>query len=484
MPTGSVRVVAAPRGVRPRRSWPQRLLIAFNLCFVAGTLVIAGGLGYLNWKLDQLPRVELGEGVLAEEEAPDEPQNYLIVGTDSSEGLSEDDPVTIGREDLGVLSDTIMVLRVDPNAEQAQLLSFPRDLWVPIAGGGNQRINTAISVGGAQALIETLEENFSIPVHHYLQVDFLGFKELVRAVDGVPIYFDRPLRDPNSGLNVMETGCITLDPDQALGFARSRHLEYQTDDGSWDTDPSGDIGRIHRQQHFIRQALRRAIARGVRNPVTLNNLVDVGIQNVTVDDTLAADDILALGRRFRTFDPETLATYDLDVYDDNVNGASVLQLAETQRNQEVLDIFRGVGLEDVGEPESVRVQVLNGSGQGGQAGVAAADLEGVGFDITGTGDAERFDYQQTTVRYAPGQEPAASLVARHLAGEVAFEPVLGIEGADVSVITGFDYGGVDQEPAPEDSVDLPEPEAPADGEVVPFPELAEDGEDGEDGEAD
>src|SRR5688500_14447606 len=115
---GSVRLVAGPRGARPRRSWPQRLLIAFNLSFIAGTLVAAGGLGYLNWKLDQLPRIELGDDVLEEVEAPGEPQNYLIVGTDSAAGLSEDDPVTIGRENLGVLSDTIMVLRVDPDAEE------------------------------------------------------------------------------------------------------------------------------------------------------------------------------------------------------------------------------------------------------------------------------------------------------------------------------------------------------------------------------
>ncbi len=71
-----------------------------------------------------------------------------MVGTDDAARLDPSDPVTNGRDDLGVLSDTIMVLRVDPEQTQAQLLSLPRDLWLPIAGGGEQRINTALSVGG------------------------------------------------------------------------------------------------------------------------------------------------------------------------------------------------------------------------------------------------------------------------------------------------------------------------------------------------
>ena len=129
----------AGRRARERRTWPQRLLITFNAGFIVACLVSAAALGYANEKLDQVPRIDFGEnGPLAEPEAPGEAQNYLLVGTDSSAGLDPDDSRTNGRENLGVLSDTIMLLRVDPGSTQAQLLSFPRDLRVTIPGAGVQ----------------------------------------------------------------------------------------------------------------------------------------------------------------------------------------------------------------------------------------------------------------------------------------------------------------------------------------------------------
>lgn len=408
-------------------------------------LVIAGGLGYFNYKFARLPRVAIDPGVLSAEEAPGEPQNFLVVGTDDAARLDPSDPVTNGRDDLGVLSDTIMVLRVDPSQTDAQLLSLPRDLWLPIAGGGEQRINTALSVGGPEALITTVQDYFGIEINHYMQMDFLGFEELVAAVDGVPIYFANPVRDHKTGLNVPSPGCITLSSEQALAYARSRAFEYQDEDG-WHTDGTGDLGRISRQQDFIRRALQRAVVKGVRNPVTLNQLIDVGVGNITVDDTLTAQDIFSLGKRFRTFEPSELVTRSLVVVDDVINGAQVLEMADSEENQATLDIFRGVagGGED---PASVQVQILNGSGASGQATTVADDLGAVGFTVIGTGDAERFDFANTVVRYTPGNEAAADLTMRYLAAGAQVEEVAELP-APVVVVTGLDYAGVNSDPAP------------------------------------
>lgn len=451
MPWGSDQPVAsAPVSARPgvsgRRTWPQRLLITFNVFLVVTCLVIAGGLGYFNYKFGRLPRVNIESGVLAETEAPGEPQNYLVVGTDDAARLDPSDPVTNGRDELGVLSDTIMVLRVDPAQQHAQLLSLPRDLWVPISGGGESRINAALSVGGPEALINTIQDYFGIEINHYLQMDFYGFKELVSAVDGIPIYFEHPVRDHKTGLNVPTAGCITLSPDQALAYARSRAFEYQDETG-WHTDGTGDLGRISRQQDFIRRAIQRAVVKGIRNPVTLNQLVNVGIGNVTVDDTLTAQDIFGLGKRFRTFEPSELETHTLDVVDDVINGAQVLRLADTDDNTATLNIFRGVGTGDGDDPASVQMEVLNGSGTSGQAGTVAEDLGGVGFTVIGTGDAERFDFPTTVVRYTPGNEAAADLVRRYLAAGAQVEQVDGLP-APVVVVTGLDYAGVNAEPGP------------------------------------
>ena len=104
---------------------------------IVASLTVAGGLGYLNLKLDQVPRLELGGSLRSEAESDlGGPQNYLIVGTDSAERLADDDVDRVGRGNIGLNSDTLMLLRVDPDETQAQLLSLPRDLYVTIPGGG------------------------------------------------------------------------------------------------------------------------------------------------------------------------------------------------------------------------------------------------------------------------------------------------------------------------------------------------------------
>jgi LCP family protein required for cell wall assembly len=423
------------------------VLIGFNVAMVALTLTLALVLAYANDKLEEVVRIddlplEPVGGEEGEEADPGAPQNYLLVGTDSAARLDEDDPAS--REDQGLLSDTIMVLRVDPDQTQAQLLSFPRDLWVDIPGWGEQKINAALA-GGRETLIATITENFGIPINHYVEIDFLGFQELVEAVDGVPIYLDKPLRDSQTGLYQPRAGCVTLDPDQALAYARSRHLEYLEDD-LWQTDGTGDLGRIARQQDFIRRAIQRAIDKGVRNPITLNSLVNAGVESVAIDDGLTVDDLIDLGRRFRSFDPDQLHTMALDISFDFVGDVSVLYLQDTEANEARLNIFRGVGQPGTGgaaDAAAVGVSVLNGTGITGQATETSASLAALGFDTTpGTGDAERFDIPRTVVRYVPGNEAAAQLVAAQLQAGAQLEQVTDTGGADVVLVTGLDHAGV------------------------------------------
>ena len=441
----------AGRRARARRTWPQRLLITFNLGVISASLLAAGVLAYANEKLADVPRIDLGSALVEASSEPGAPQNYLLVGTDSAAGISDDDSITEGRSNLGILSDTIMLLRVHPGQVGAELLSFPRDLWVSIPGAGEQRINAAISAGGPESLINTINANFGIEVNHYVEVDWAGFQGLVSEVDGVPMWFDKPLRDPKTGLNIPEAGCVTLDPDQALAFSRSRSLEYY-EDGYWQVDGSGDLGRIARQQALLRSAIQRAIDKGIRNPITLNSLVDVGLDTVTAVDTeLTPDDLLDLGLAFRTFEPEDLRTMSLDVYDDSINGASILRMQDTEANQQRLDIFKGLadGTSGAGPEASVQVAVNNGTGDTGQATEVADAFAGLGFDTSpGTGDAEAFDFGRTIVRYSPGHEAEAQFIAAQLVAGADLEEVGATYVADVIVVTGADYAGVVDELAP------------------------------------
>jgi polyisoprenyl-teichoic acid--peptidoglycan teichoic acid transferase len=431
---------------RRRRTWGQRSALAFGCVAAAGLLASAAGLTYVLRKYERLPRVELS-GVLDEEAETGEPQNYLIVGIDNADNLPGGDPVRIGR-DSTLHSDTIMILRTDPASRRAALLSLPRDLFVPIPGTGtSRRINVAIEQGGAPLLIRTIGENFGIPVHHYVQVDFASFRELVEAIDGVPIYVPRPARDEETGLDLPDVGCRMLDPTEALAYVRSRHYE-ELIGSRWVEDPRSDIGRIARQQDFIRRALSRAVDRGARNPGTLDQLIDVGLSGVTVDSELTAGDIFDLGTRFRSFDPDNLQMYSVSGTPDVVNGAAVLRLIEGPETEATLAIFRG-GTTDELSPASVRLTVHNGTGVPRQGADATAALQGAGFNATVAGDEPGSGAEGTVVRFPPGQETAADLVARWLVGGATLEATPGAAGIDL--VTGTNWQGVRETASPSSS---------------------------------
>jgi LCP family protein required for cell wall assembly len=324
----------------PSRTWPQRLLLSLNIVVVLACLVAAGGLSWAYNQASALPRIDVGTSLEAPS-APGEAMNILLVGIDDGMGLAEGDPVLRGRS-KSLNTDTIMVLRVEPKTQQAALLSLPRDLWVDIAGGGQGRINTALALGGPERLIQTINQDFGIPINHYAMVDFQGFEALVKAVGGVPIYFNYPSRDQATGLFQYETGCQVLTGEQALAFARSRKFEISRNNmKTWEEDPTSDFGRVTRQQQFIRAALKKAVAQGVRNPFVLKDFLDIAQKNVTLDTEFTIQDLVDLGSQFRTFDPDSLVSFTPVATGTFKGTASVLEL-NVAASQPMFDVFRGL----------------------------------------------------------------------------------------------------------------------------------------------
>ena len=213
-------------------------------------------------------------------------ENYLIVGSDTRDVVDEN------AEDAGLFldgttgeggrSDTIMILRRDPD-NGASLLSIPRDLWVPIAGTGDDgKINWAY-IGGPRRLAETITQALGIPIHHYVEVDFAGFQRLVDEIGGVEICVEDAAEDINSGL-VLQPGCQTLDGRMALAFARSRHYRAWRD-GEWHDEPGApDLNRIARQQIFLRTAATEVLNEINSNPFRLGDLIDAAGGAVRLDD--------------------------------------------------------------------------------------------------------------------------------------------------------------------------------------------------------
>jgi LCP family protein required for cell wall assembly len=210
---------------------------------------------------------------------------------------------------------------------------------LPIAGTGqSNRINTALQTGGPDNLIRTLDENFGIPIHHYVQVNFVGFRELVRVLGGVPMYFPHTSRDRTLGLYIEVPeggGCVTLDPDQALDFVRSRRAYSELVGGDWQVDPTADLGRIRRQQLFMRLALGRALDQGLRDPRAMQDILEVGQQYVIIDDQLSIGMLVDLGSRLRTIEPDRLITHNLPVRIGNAGAASVVFLEEAEAEPEL-----------------------------------------------------------------------------------------------------------------------------------------------------
>ena len=267
-------------------------------------------------------------------------ENYLLVGSDSREGADPSDPdfATMGNEGdvSGRRSDTLMVFHYDYATGAGALLSFPRDLWVRIGDGENTaRINTAYQEG-TDVLVRTMQSNFNIPIHHYLEINFQGFKGLVDAIGGVQICVQFPSRDKKTGL-YMTPGCNTLDGVEALAFARSRYFETKIDN-EWKIDGTSDIGRGKRQRKFIAAMLNSGLTRVLSNPFTAASAFD-GVTGAIITDSNL--DLAEFAKKMRPAAKGDISRFSLDVYSDTIAGNSILKLGDG--SAAVLAFFGGLG---------------------------------------------------------------------------------------------------------------------------------------------
>jgi LCP family protein required for cell wall assembly len=319
---------------------------------------------------------------------------------------------------------------------------------VPIVGtSGSNRVNTAFD-GGPQRLVDTIQQDLGIKINHYVQVDFVGFQSIVNSVGGVDIYVPAPARDKLSGLNLKIAGCAHLDGFQALAWARSRHYE-EFEGGRWQADPTGDLGRIQRQQDFIRRMLKKALA--TRNPLKVNQLIGIGIKNVRIDEHMSSGDILHLAGKFRSLNPHAvdMLTLPTTPFSTRIGGlnASVLRLKQPEA-QSFIDRVNGINPPPPAElkPESVRVRVLNGTGQTGLAAQVSVALQGPGFSIADRGDANG-KYTQSVIRYGSGAFAKAQLLQRYLQSGARLISDPSLRTIDVALVVGSDYAGVRDSPA-------------------------------------
>jgi polyisoprenyl-teichoic acid--peptidoglycan teichoic acid transferase len=338
-----------------------------------------------------------------------------------------------------------MIAHVDPKAPgKGFLVSIPRDTWVPISGHGTAKINAAYNYGET-TLIKTIEGNFHFKINHYLKLDFATFTDVVNAIGRVHIFFPAAAYDTETGLDIKTPGCVALDGLQALAYARSRTYHYKTANGYTLDNELPDIGRIQRQQYFIRSLAQEAIKDGARNPLTARALLEKIVPHLEVDRDMGLQDFLSLVRAFRSVDPGAVNMVTVPTKSAKIAGqdAQVVLPAQADPIFTLLGSFtRSATLPKIA-PGQIRVRALNGSAVKGVAASATGALRTAGFASGGAaGDADRHDYQYTQVQYAPGNIDKAKVVASYLGGVGLLTSVATTGTADVVVVVGHDFTAV------------------------------------------
>lgn len=276
----------------------RRLLIVGVCCLVAlGGLagwawfgLLGGGTPVQRAAIDGLaPR----DGSGGEDGAGDDPAdedlpevvNVLMAGSDSREGVSAEEAQKYSLGEVGgSRADTIMLVQMRTDGSDAAVLSIPRDLRVERCDGSTGKINAAFAIAadrgaeGGSCLVDTVTRATGIPVHHYVEVDVIGFMDVVDTVGGVEMCFDGPQRDARSGLD-LPSGCQRLDGAESLAYVRSRSL-----------DETGDFGRMERQQRFV-----KSLVGEVAGSASLGNVGQMLRTLDEVEEAVKTDDELGLG---------------------------------------------------------------------------------------------------------------------------------------------------------------------------------------------
>jgi LCP family protein required for cell wall assembly len=255
---------------RPRkRRRPGR---TFGIIVLVLLLIVAGVYFWVDTSLNRVEAISDYPGRPAEAEGT----NWLIVGSDSREGLTPEEKKKLVTGDAeGRRTDTMLVAHLPDNDTPATLMSLPRDSNVEVPGNGVNKINAAFSIGGPKLLVKTVEKATGLRIDHYAEINFAGFANVVDAVGGVEMTIPKKIHDTATGVTIKK-GTQTLDGRQALAFVRTRKSA---------ATPRSDLDRVANQRKFI-----GALAAEVASPATLLNPFDLFPLLAEAPDALTVDE--------------------------------------------------------------------------------------------------------------------------------------------------------------------------------------------------
>jgi LCP family protein required for cell wall assembly len=462
-------------GTRPRRSRRppssrrrrrlQRTLIGLGLVVV---LVIGGVVGY-GWYLDHLVHRITVKGLAAGETHGTEngTENILLVGSTDRCALKKQyiGYGICGQGVTGINSDVVMILHLNPTSRTVSILSIPRDLFVPNARvGGANKIDAALYQGPTQ-LVAAIQDDFGIPIQHYVELNFDSFASVVDALGGIDMYFPEPVYDAESDLDVTTVGCDHLDGFHALQVVRARHLVHKgpgitsSNPANWTPEAQSDLARIRRDHEFLRVLATAVAKKGLYNPLTDRQIITGVAPDLTVDSGFSVSHMLNLVLTYHAVNINSAPQLTLPVLQGNFGSYQYkggnygdIEFPVQPTDQSVVDSFLGITPATnsmTGSPlpkaGQITVSVENGTGETNQAASTSAALGALGFHMTKVGDTTPVGQEAETVVYygskAAGVVAAAQEVARSISGAVilGFDPSMVLGGAEVTVDTGSDF---------------------------------------------
>lgn len=245
---------------------------------LAVVLVVVGVIGiYLNAIRKSFDdNVDRVEGIITPApETPGDTLNYVLMGSDSRDVTTDR-----GR------SDALMLVHVSADRDAVYIISYPRDMWVPIPDHGTAKINAAYAYGGAALTIRTMEQLNQVPIDHVAITDFEGFSQMTSALGGVTL--DNP-HPSHSGDTYFPAGEITVQGEDALAYVRERY-----------DLPGGDFDRAERQRLVVQAILRKAMSADVlTDPGRFTSFVSAFSSYLTVDAGLTNAELLRTGMSLR-----------------------------------------------------------------------------------------------------------------------------------------------------------------------------------------
>lgn len=279
------------RGPRPAPNWGRR--IKWTAITVVAVVAVTSVATYF-WADSKLRR-EVDLSTVIERPEPGKGTNYLIVGSDSREGMSAEDKKKLHTGSAeGKRTDSMMILHVGDNGDT--LISLPRDSDVEIpsfrgaesgklypATGRHTKLNAAYAEDGPALLVRTIEYNTGLRIDHYVEIGFAGFANIVDAVGGVEITIDKPFKDKWSGAD-FQAGKQTLNGEEALAFVRTRHAFA-----------ASDLQRTKNQQKFLSALAHQVATPGtVLNPFKLYPTLGAGLDSLIVDKDMSLWDLASM----------------------------------------------------------------------------------------------------------------------------------------------------------------------------------------------